>query len=394
MLNPQDVVIVEAVRTPIGRGHPVKGIFRDLTPHDLLGTVYRAVLDKAGLDAGKVDEVITGCVQQIGEQGVNIARNAWLHAGLPVEVPASTVDTQCGASQQAVNLAAALVWSGVRDIVVAAGVEHMGRVPFATGVRIQEEYGDAITPSMIENYGLVKAQNLVGQGRSAERIAEAWHLSRTDLEAWAVRSHRLAAAATDAGRFDREICPITTDDGTHRSDQGIRRETTPETLAALRPAFAEDGRLTAGTSSQVSDGAAAVLLMSARKAAELGLTPRARVRDHLVLGDDPSMMLTAPIPLTRRILDRNGLKIGDLDVVEINEAFASVVKAWLAELRPDEDRVNPRGGAIALGHPLGASGARLITTLVHELEDLDAELGFLTMCCAGGIATGTVLERV
>ncbi|GAB3581076.1 hypothetical protein GCM10027445_52470 [Amycolatopsis endophytica] len=323
MLNSHDVVNVEAVRTPIGRGHAVKGIFRDLTPRDLPGAIHQAVLGRAGLDAGEVHEVITGCVQQIGEQGVNIARNAWLHAGLPVEVPAGTVDTRCGASQRAGNLAAALIASGARDIVVAAGVEHAGRVPSATGVRIQEEYGDAITPLMIEDFGLVRARNLVGRGPSAERIAPAWHVSRADLEAWAVRSHRLAA-----------------------------------------------------------------------QAAEPGLRPRGRVRDHLLQDDDPLMMLTAPIPLTRRMLDRNGMKIGELDVVEINEAAVPMVKVWLAELRPDEDRVNPRGGAIALGHPPGASGARLITTLIHELEDSDAEPGFVTMCCAGGIATGTLLERV
>lgn len=340
-----------------------------------------------------MDEVLTGCVQQVGPQGTNIARNAWLHAGLPVSVPASTVDTQCGASQQAVNLAAALIASGAREVVLAAGVEHMGRLPFSAGVRIQDEYGDAVSPAMTEQLGLIRSQNLVGQGLAAERIAAAWNLSRTDLDTWAVRSHRLADDASRTGKFDREITPVT-DSETHRVDQGIRPGTTLDTLAQLEPPFAEDGRLTAGTSSQVSDGASAVLLMSSAKAAELGLTVRARLIDHLVLGDDPRMMLTAPIPLTRKLLERNGMSIGDLDVTEINEAFASVVLAWLAELEPDEDTVNPRGGAIALGHPLGASGARLVTTLVHELEDLDAELGLVTMCCAGGLATGTLIQRV
>ncbi|MFC5947471.1 thiolase family protein [Pseudonocardia lutea] len=390
----RDVVVVDAVRTAIGRGHPEKGVFRDLHPHDLLGATYRAVFDRTGLDPAQVDEVLAGCVQQIGVQGANVARNAWLHAGLPVEVPASTVDTQCGASQQAVNLAASLIGSGARDIVLAAGVEHMGRLPFAAGVRVQEEYGDAVTPEIIDRYGLVKAQNLVGQGPSAERIAARWKLSRGELEDWAVRSHRLADAATRAGAFDREIVPVEAGGALVRTDQGIRPQTTRESLGALRPVFADDGVLTAGTSSQTSDGAAAVLLMGADTARELGLRPRARIRDHLVQGDDPLMMLTAPIPLTRRMLGRNGLTIDDLDVVEINEAFASVVGAWLHELGPEPERVNPRGGAIALGHPLGASGARLITTLVHELEDLDRQLGFLTMCCAGGLATGTVLERL
>ncbi|MEU8877481.1 thiolase family protein [Streptomyces javensis] len=394
MTQPSDVVVVEAVRTPIGRGHPEKGVFRNLRPHDLLGAVYTAVLDRAGVDPLEVDQVLTGCVQQIGEQGANVARNAWLHAGLPVEVPASTVDTQCGASQQAVNLAAALIASGAQDVVIAAGVEHMGRLPFAAGVRVQEEYGDAITPQIVGRHGLIKAHNLVGQGLSAERIAATWDLSRTHLEEWALRSHQRADAATRAGAFAREILPVKAGGAVHDTDQGIRPDTTAESLAALPPVFADDGRLTAGTSSQTSDGASAVLLMSAAKARALGVRARAKIRDHVIQGDDPLMMLTAPIPLTRRMLRRNRMMIGDLDIIEINEAFASVVGAWLAELRPDPERVNPRGGAIALGHPLGASGARLITTLLHEMEDLGAELGFLTMCCAGGLATGTLIERI
>lgn len=390
----RDVVVVEAVRTPIGRGHPDKGVFRDLHPHDLLGAVYTAVFDRTGLDPAQVEEVLAGCVQQIGVQGANTARNAWLHAGLPVEVPASTVDTQCGASQQAVNLAASLIASGARDVVLAAGVEHMGRLPFSAGMRVQQDYGDAITPEIIDRFGVIKAQNLVGQGASAERIAAAWRLSRGELEDWAVRSHRLAGVASSTGEFDRETVPVAAGGTLITSDQGIRSQTSRESLAALPPVFAENGVLTAGTSSQTSDGAAAVLLMAADTARELGLRPRARIRDHLVQGDDPLMMLTAPIPLTRRMLERNALSIGDLDLIEINEAFASVVGAWSHELDPDPDRVNPRGGAIALGHPLGATGARLVTTLVHELEDLDVELGFLTMCCAGGLATGTLLERL
>ncbi|QKV96000.1 thiolase family protein [Streptomyces sp. NA02950] len=394
MTQPSDVVVVEAVRTPIGRGHPDKGVFRNLHPHDLLGAVYTAVLDRAGVDPLEVGQVLTGCVQQIGEQGANVARNAWLHAGLPVEVPASTVDTQCGASQQAVNLAAALIASGAQDVVIAAGVEHMGHLPFAAGVRVQVEYGDAITPQIMGRHGLIKAHNLVGQGLSAERIATTWGLSRARLEEWALRSHQRADAATRAGAFAREILPVKAGGKVHNTDQGIRPDTTAESLAALPPVFADNGRLTAGTSSQTSDGASAVLLMSAARARALGVRARARVRDHALQGDDPLMMLTAPIPLTRRMLQRNRMVIEDLDIIEINEAFASVVGAWLAELRPDPERVNPRGGAIALGHPLGASGARLITTLLHEMEDLDAELGFLTMCCAGGLATGTLIERI
>ncbi|GGJ59502.1 thiolase family protein [Streptomyces brasiliensis] len=292
----RDVVIVDAARTAIGRGHPDKGVFRDLHPHDLLGAVYHAVFDRTGLNPAQVDEVLAGCVQQIGVQGANVARNAWLHAGLPVEVPASTVDTQCGASQQAVNLAASLIASGARDIVLAAGVEHMGRLPFAAGVRAQEQYGDAITPEIIDRYGVVKAQNLVGQGPSAERIAAHWDLSRSELEDWAVRSQRLADAATRAGAFDREIMPIEAGGTLVRTDQGIRPQTTRESLAALRPVFADDGVLTAGTSSQTSDGASAVLLMGADTARELGLRPRARIKDHLVQGDDPLMMSPPPSP--------------------------------------------------------------------------------------------------
>jgi acetyl-CoA acyltransferase len=389
-----DVVIVAATRTPIGRGHPVKGIFRDLLPHDLLGAVYRRVLEQVGLDGADVDEVVTGCVQQIGPQGCNIARNAWLHADLPVSVPATTVDIQCGASQQAVNIAAALIRSGARDVVLAAGVEHMGRLSFSDGVRVQNDHGDAVTGTMKARHGLINSQNLVGQGPAAERIAVKWGLSRTELEAWSVRSHILADSATRCGGFAREITEVVHGAVTHRVDQGIRPGTTATSLAGLPTPFAECGRLTAGTSSQVSDGAAAVLLMSAGKAAQIGIRPRAKILDHLALGDDPHMMLTAPIPLTARLLERNNLGISDIGITEINEAFASVVLAWLAEYEPDEATVNPRGGAIALGHPLGASGARLITTLLHELEDLDSELGLATMCCAGGLATGTVLQRL
>ncbi|WP_406440020.1 thiolase family protein [Streptomyces sp. NBC_01613] len=390
----RDVVVVGAVRTAIGRGHPEKGWFRDVHPATLLGRSFSAVLERSGVAPTEVDDVIAGCVQQIGEQGCNVARNAWLQEGLPVEVPATTVDRQCGSGQQAVNFATAMIASGAQDVVVAGGVEHMGHLPFAAGVRIQEELGRAITPEVQERYGLVQDQTLVGQGNAAEMIAERWDLSRPELDELAVRSHRLAHLATQSGAFRREIVEIGIGSQVYDVDQGIRPDTNITTLAGLRPVFRADGRTTAATSSQVADGASAVLLMSADKAAELGVRPRARIVDQAVVGVDPQIMLTGPIPATHKILDRNGLTVDDLDTIEINEAFASVVGAWLRELKPDLDRVNPRGGAMALGHPLGATGARLITTLLHQLEDTDREIGLVTMCCGGGLGTATLLQRL
>lgn len=396
-MNPsegREVVIVEAVRTAVGRGHPDKGIYRDVHPNALLGHVFTALFDRSGVDPALVNDVLVGCVQQIGEQGSNIARNAWLEVGLPVEVPATTIDRQCGSSQQAVNFAASLIASGAQDVVVAGGVEHMGHIPFSLGEEVQDRYGHAITPELRERHGLIEKHNLVGQGPAAEQIARHWDLSREQLEELAVTSHARAAAATEAGLFDREIAPVTVGGTTHTADQGIRPETTSATLGNLKPVFEEEGRLTAGTSSQVSDGAAALLLMSAAKAAELGVKPRARVVAHDAIGADPVMMLTGPIPLTRRMLDKQGLTVDDIGVFEVNEAFASVLGAWMKELQPDPARVNPRGGAMALGHPLGATGARLLTTLLHEMEDDDAARGLVAMCCGGGLATGTMLELV
>jgi acetyl-CoA acetyltransferase family protein len=379
----REVVVVEATRTPIGRGHPEKGALRDVHPSTLLATTYRSLVDRAGIDPAAVGDVVTGCVQQLGEQALNIGRNAWLEAGLPLEVPASTVDRQCGSGQQAVNFAAALVASGVHDVAIGSGVEHMGRISFADSARVQAEHGSAFTPELLERYGLVP------QGLSAELIAERWGLRREELDAFSLRSHRLAAQARDEGRFDRELTPI----GDVAADQGIRDDTTLEALAALPAVFREDGMVTAGSSSQVSDGAAAVLLASGERAAELGLRPRARIVDQTTVGVDPVLMLTGPIPATQRILERNGLTIGDIDLFEVNEAFAPVVLAWLHETGADPDRVNVNGGAIALGHPLGASGARLLTTLLHELERADLELGLVTMCCGGGLGTATLIQR-
>jgi acetyl-CoA acetyltransferase family protein len=384
----REVVIVEAVRTPIGRGHPEKGYYKDVHPNDLLGRCYTEVLDRAGVDASEVEDVIAGCVQQFGEQGFNVARNAWLQQGLPIEAAASTVDRQCGSAQQAVNFGAALIAAGIHDVVIGSGVEHMGHISFADGMKTQQEFGSAFTPKLMEKH------NLVGQGLGAEMIADQWEIPRSELDELALRSHQLAARATEEGRFERETVPFKVNGSTYVADQGIRPDTSLEALAALKPAFKEDGRITAGNSSQISDGAAAVLLMSRDKADELGVRPRARIVDQTTVGVDPVTMLTGPIPATRKILDRNAMTIGDIDVVEINEAFAPVVAAWAREHRPDMDRVNPRGGAMALGHPLGSTGARLLTTLLHELEDEDKELGLVTMCCGGGLGTATLVQRV
>jgi len=386
--NGREVVIVEAARTPIGRGHPEKGYYKDTHPNDLLGRSYTEVLERAGVDASEVEDVIAGCVQQFGEQGFNVARNAWLQEGLPIEAAATTVDRQCGSAQQAVNFGAALIAAGIHDVVIGSGVEHMGHLPFAAGMKTQQEFGGAFTPKLMEKH------NLVGQGLGAEMIADQWEIPRSELDELALRSHQLAAKATEEGRFERETVPFKVNGTTYVADQGIRPDTSLEALAGLKPVFKEDGRITAGNSSQISDGAAAVLLMSREKADQLGLRARARIVDQTTVGVDPVTMLTGPIPATQKILDRNSMSIGDIDFIEINEAFAPVVAAWKREHNPDMDRVNPRGGAMALGHPLGSTGARLLTTLLHELEDEDKELGLVTMCCGGGLGTATLIQRV
>jgi len=393
----REVVIVEAVRTPIGRGHREKGYYKDTHPNDLLGKTYTEVIERAGIPAEEVEDVITGCVQQYGEQMFNVGRNAWLQAGLPVETPATTVDRQCGSAQQAVNFGAALVASGVHDAVIGSGVEHMGHIPMGIGFKWVDDVGSPWPPAILEKY------NLVPQGISAEMIADKWEIPRSELDEIGLRSHQNAARATEEGRFEREIVPFSVNGDTYVADQGIRPDTTLEKLSELKPAFPDAGqyvggeenlRVTAGNSSQISDGAAAVLLMAREKAEALGLKPRARIVDQTTVGVDPVIMLTGPIPATKKLLDRNGMKIGDLDLIEINEAFASVLAAWRRELEPDMDRVNVNGGAIALGHPLGSTGARLITTLLHELERSDKEVGLVTMCCGGGLGTGTIIERV
>ena len=384
----REVVIVEAVRTPIGRGHPEKGYYRNVHPNELLGAAFVEVLRRAGVDGGEVEDVITGCVQQYGEQSTNIGRNAWLQAGLPIETPATTVDRQCGSAQQAVNFGAALIASGVHDVVIGGGVEHMGRIPLSVGLKLSEDLGSPFPPALLERY------DIVHQGLSAELIAERWGVSRRDSDEIALRSQQRAARATAEGRFEREMIPFPVNGDVFTSDQGIRAETTLEGLTALQPAFKEEGTITAGNASQVSDGASAVLLMSRQKADELGVRPRARIVDQTTVGVDPVLMLTGPIPATRKILERNGMALDEIDLVEINEAFASVVAAWERELEPDVDKVNVNGGAIALGHPLGSTGGRLLTTLLHELERTEGDRGLVTMCCGGGLGTATLIERI
>src|SRR4051794_27584681 len=384
----REVVIVEAVRTPVGRGHKEKGYYKDTHPAALLGKTYTEVLSRSGVDPSEVEDVIAGCVAQFGEQALNVARNAWLQEGLPIEAAATTVDRQCGSAQQAVNFGAALIAAGIHDVVVGSGVEHMGHNSFADTAKIQQDYGNAFTPELLQKH------NIVGQGLGAEMIAEEYEIPRSGLDELAVRSHRLAAKATEEGLFEREMVPMKVNGDTYMTDQGIRPDTSIETISQLKPVFKENGRITAANSSQISDGAAAVLLMSADKASELGLKPRARILDQTTVGCDPVKMLEGPIPATAKLLKRNSMSMNDIDFVEINEAFAPVVAAWKREHNPDMDRVNPRGGAMALGHPLGSTGARLITTLLHALEDDGKEIGLVTMCCGGGLGTGTIIRRV
>jgi acetyl-CoA C-acetyltransferase len=388
----RDVVIVEAVRSPLGRRN---GGLASVHPADLLAAVQHAVVDRAGIDPAEVGQVIAGCVSQTGEQTFNIARTAWLSAGLPIEVAGTTVDSQCGSSQQATNLAAALITAGVVDTAVACGVESMSRVPL--GVAVSQGPGRPLPKPYFERF------ELTSQFEAAERIADKWGVTREDCDRFGLQSQQRAATAWAEGRFEREVLPVDAPDladgkptgTTHRvaRDEGLR-DTSLEALAALKPVAREGGVHTAGSSSQITDGAAAVLLMSAARAAELGLHARARIVDQCLVGVDPVLMLTGPIDATHRLLDRTGMTMGDLDTVEINEAFASIVLAWERELHPDPAIVNPNGGAIALGHPVGATGARLVTTALHELERTDGRFGLVTMCCGGGLGTGTIIERL
>jgi acetyl-CoA C-acetyltransferase len=388
-----EVVIVDAVRSPIGRRG---GGLSSLHSADLLATVQSALIERSGIDPAEVGQVVGGCVSQVGMQSFNVTRTAWLTAGMPLEVPATTIDSQCGSSQQATNLATTLVASGTVDAAIACGVEIMSQVPM--GSSLGQGVGKAVPKSYFGRY------EWTSQFEGAERIAEKWGLTRADVERFGLASQQRAGVAWAEGRYDGQVVPIDApdldDEGkptgtTHRveRDEGLR-ETTLEALAGLKPVARPDGVHTAGTSSQISDGAAAVLLMTPAKAAALGLTPRARVVDTCLVGSDPVLMLTGPIDATRRLLDRTGLTMDDIDLTEINEAFASVVLAWQHELEPDPERVNPNGGAIAHGHPLGGTGACLVTKAVHELERTDGEHALVTMCCGGGLGTGTILRRL
>ena len=390
---PNEVVIVEAVRSPIGRRG---GGLSTMHSADLLAAVQRELIDRSGIDPTEVGQVIGGCVSQVGQQAFNVARTAWLTAGLPVSVAATTVDSPCGSSQQATNLATSLVGSGVVDVAVACGVEVMSRVP--KGSSMGTGVGKAIPKSYFRQY------EFTTQFEAAERIADKWGITREETDGLGVSSQARAAQAWAEDRYGTQIVPIDApdlgEDGkptgtTHRveRDEGLR-ETSLESLANLKPVAREDGVHTAGSASQISDGAGAVLLMTRAKAEALGLTPRARVVDTCLVGTDPVLMLTGPIDATHHLLERNGMTIGDIDVTEINEAFASVVLSWERELQPDDATVNPNGGAIALGHPLGASGAILVTKALHELERTDKSTALVTMCCGGGLGTGTIIERI
>ena len=381
----RDAVIVAAVRTPVGKRN---GALAGVHPVDLSAHVLNAVAERAGLaDPAEVDDVVWGCVSQVGEQTFDIARNAVLAAGWPQSVPGVTVDRQCGSSQQSVHFAAAGLVSGQYDVVVAGGVESMSRVPM----------GSSIGPNRVNPSGSGLETVFHGvapnQGISAEMIAERWGLTRAELDEYSVASHEKAAAAIDGGRFTAQITPVKLEDGTVvDTDEGVRRGSSVEGLAKLKPAFRPDGVIHAGNSSQISDGAAALLMTTSEKAAELGLTPVARVHTAVLAADDPVVMLTAPIPATRKALAKSGLSLADIGVFEVNEAFAPVPLAWLAEIGADPAKLNPNGGAIALGHPLGGSGARLMTTLVHHMRDNGIRYGLQTMCEGGGQANATILE--
>src|SRR3954469_6484190 len=387
-----DVVIVEAVRSPIGRRG---GGLSTMHPADLLGAVQKACVERAGIDPAEVDQVVGGCVTMSGEQSFNIARTAWLGAGLPMTVGATTVDSPGGSSQQATNLGAGLVASGAADVVLTCGVESMSRIPLGSATKAGP--GRPLPKTYFAQY------ELTSQFEGAERIAEKWGITREDADAFGLESQVRANRAWDEGRYEREVvaidAPVLDDDGKPTGntvrvarDEGLR-ETSMEKLAALKPVAREDGIHTAGTSSQISDGAAAVLLMSAQKAAALGLKPRAALTHQCLVGVDPVLMLTGPIDATHKVFERAGLAMSDVDTIEINEAFASVVLAWERELKPEMDKVNPGGGAIAMGHPVGCTGARLVTTALHELERTDGTIGLITMCCGGGLGTGTIIER-
>ena len=375
----RDVVIIDAVRTPIGRRG---GLFAQTRADELLALVLGAVVERAGIDPALIEDIVVGCVTQVNEQGANVARAAGLLAGLPTEAAATSVNRQCGSSQQAIHFAAQAIQSGDAEVVLAAGVENMSRVPLGS------DYGEW-HPQLLACYPLVH------QGVAAEMLVDRYGLTREELDRYSLESHQRAARATDEGRFRREILPVPGKDGTLvTTDEGIRRDTSLAKLGALTPAFRPDGVITAGNSSQISDGAAALLLMSAERAKALGVRPRARIAAKAVVGSDPVIMFTGVVPATRKVLSRSGLTLSEVASFEVSEAFAPVVLAWAAELEPEMNRVNPNGGAIALGHPVGASGARLMTSLLHDLERTGSRYGLQVMCIGWGMATATILERL
>ena len=393
--NSRNVVVVDALRTPIGRRG---GGLSTLHPAEVLARVQTSLIERSGIDPAEVGQVVGGCVSQVGEQSFNVTRTAWLSAGLPLETAATTIDTQCGSSQQATNLAASLIGSGVVDVAVACGVELMSRIPIGSNSSKKLGLGVPIPKTYFGRY------EMTSQFEGAERIAEKWGITREDTDGFGLASQQRAARAWAEGRFDGQYveieAPDLDEDGnptdtlhTVSRDEGLR-ETTLEKLATLKPVARENGVHTAGNSSQISDGAAAVLMMTEDKADELGLTPKARIVDTCLVGVDPVLMLTGPIDATGRLLDRTGLSIDDIDTFEINEAFASVVLAWAKEVGADLDKTNPNGGAIALGHPLGGTGAFLLTKALYELERTQGRYGLVSMCCGGGLGTGTIIERL
>lgn len=381
-----DVVIVDAARTPVGKRN---GWLREQHPVKLGAHAVKAALERAGVQPEQVDHLIFGCVSQIAEQTFNIARNIVLESGLPIEVPATSLDFQCGSSQQAVHLAAGMIASGQAEIVVAGGVESMTRVPMGSSLA----GGQPFTDQIMEEY------NMIPQGIASDEIAQKWGITRQEVDDFSYRSHIRAAQASAAGYLQREIAPMQGVDEAGNPvlveyDQGFRADPNRDKMGMLQPAFTPGGVTTAGNSSQISDGAAALVVMSAEKARELGLKPRARIVAAVTVGSDPHLMLTGPVPATQKVLARAGLTMSDIDVFEVNEAFATVVKMWEKEMQPDMEKVNIFGGAVALGHPLGGSGARLMTTLLNVLEIKGGRYGLQTMCCGGGMATGTIIERL
>ena len=384
-MSPRDVVIVDAVRTPVGRRN---GSLAEEHAVDLSAHVLTALQERTGIDPAIVDDVIWGVVNQVGMQALNTARNAVLAAGWPESVPGTTLDRQCGSSQQAVHFAAAGIASGQYDVAIAGGVEIMSRVPIGASTRV-EELGFGHSQAMLDRYDVTE----FNQGTGAEMMAEHWGFTREQVDEFSAQSHAKLADAIDAGRLEGQIAPVTLADGSvFAVDEGLRRGTSVDSLSGLKTVFKEDGVIHAGNSSQISDGAAALLLMSAEKAEELGLTPIARFHTGVLAGNDPVMMLSAPIPATQKVLERSGLSLDDIGVYEVNEAFAPVPMAWLKETGADPERLNPNGGAIAIGHPLGGSGARIMTQMVHHMKDQNIRYGLQTMCEGGGMANATILE--